>query len=78
MFRDVRPEVTEHKLALLFILRLIGWFDMEGACPGGSVGNTDYRECWIGTSRLIAVRGTKNLRLPISRYGSILTLQLIE
>ena len=40
MSRDVCPEVTIHKLALLFILHSLSWLEMEGACPGGSVSNT--------------------------------------
>jgi hypothetical protein len=49
IFRDVGPppppEVTKHKLGLLFILGSVSWLEMEGACPGGSVGSTVYRKC---------------------------------
>jgi hypothetical protein len=34
MFRDVCPEVTNHKLALLPVLHSISWLEMVGACPG--------------------------------------------
>ena len=53
MFRDVCPGVTIHKLALLFILRSVSWLEMEGAWPGGSVGNTVYRNWCSWSFRLV-------------------------